>query len=170
MLIAAGVISTIGVLVGVLLTALTLPGIWVMCLVAVVCTIWQPALYSPWTLGAALVLAILAEVAEGLSAAAGSARGGGSRAGVVGSIVGSLAGLVAGTVLIPIPLLGSILGGILGAGAGAFIAERGVAERGWGDSWKSGRGALLGRSLAIAVKTGFAVVTGIVLIVGAFWN
>lgn len=135
MLIAAGVISTIGVLVGVLLTALTLPGIWVMCLVAVVCTIWQPALYSPWTLGAALVLAILAEVAEGLNAAAGSARGGGSRAGVVGSIVGSLAGLVAGTVLIPIPLLGSILGASWGPG-------RGVHRR--AAAWRSGAGAIRG--------------------------
>jgi uncharacterized protein YqgC (DUF456 family) len=171
MLIAAGIITTIAALLGVLLTAVTLPGIWIMCLVALVCTVWQPALYSPWTLGAALLLAVLAEVAEGLSAAAGSAKAGGSRAGVVGSLVGSLVGLVLGTVFLPfLPIIGTILGGIAGAGVGAVVAERGVAGRGWDESWKSGKGAAVGRAMSTVIKTAFAAAAAGVLIVGAFWN
>ena len=112
-----------------------------MCLVAMLCWWWQPGLYSPWVIGAALLLAVLAEVAEGLSSAAGSARSGGTRA-----LVLWLGGRVdrgpdrGVTVLIPIPVVGSIIGGILGAGAGAVIGERGVSQRTWADSWRRGAG------------------------------
>lgn len=170
MLLAAGIISSLGALLGVLLTAVSLPGIWLMCLIAVVCTIWQPALYSPWTIAVVFLMAVLAEVAEALSAAAGSARSGGTRPGIIGSLIGSVLGLIAGTVLIPIPIVGTIVGGIIGAGVGAFVAERGIAQRGWGDSWHSCRGAAIGRALSTVIKTAFAAVSAAILIVGAFWN
>ncbi|USN98123.1 MAG: DUF456 domain-containing protein [Phycisphaeraceae bacterium] len=171
MLLAAGIISTIGALVGVLLTAVTLPGIWLMCLVALACTVWQPHLYSPWTLGAALLLAVLGEVAEGLSSAAGSAKTGGSKAGVVGSLVGSFVGLILGTIFLSfLPIIGSILGGIAGAGVGAALAEKGVANRTWGESLRSAKGAAVGRALATVIKTAIAALTAGLLIVDAFWN
>jgi uncharacterized protein YqgC (DUF456 family) len=152
MLLTAGILVTIGALIGVLLTAVTLPGIWIMLLIAMVCTWWQPSLFSLWTLGAVAAIAVLAEVAEALSSAAGSARTGGSRAGIAGSLVGS------------------IIGGIVGAGLGASIAERGIAKRTWGESLRSGRGAAVGRALSTVVKTVFAIGAALVLIVGAFAN
>lgn len=170
MLLTAGIISTIAALLGVLLTALTLPGIWIMILVALLCQLWQPELFSWWTLGAAAALAVGAEIAEGLSSAAGSAKSGGTRAGVIGSLIGSVAGLIAGTILIPIPIVGSIVGGIIGAGAGAVLGERGVSKRTWADSFRSGQGAAVGRALATVIKTGFAVVVALMLIVDSFWN
>lgn len=168
MLLTAGIISTICALVGVVLTAITLPGIWLMVLAAMLCTLWQPDLYSLWTLGVVLAIAIGAEIAEALSSAAGSAKTGGSKAGVVGSLVGSIIGLVAGTILLPIPIVGSIVGGIVGAGLGALFAERGIAKRPWGEAYRSGKGAAVGRALATVIKTAFAAAAAIVLIVFAF--
>jgi hypothetical protein len=170
MFLTAAIISSLAALLGVLLTALTLPGIWFMCLVALICKIWQPGLYEWWTIIVVFALAALAEVAEGLSSAAGSAKAGGTRAGLIGSIIGSIAGLLAGTVLIPLPILGSIIGGIIGAGLGAFGAERVVSRRTWGDSWRSGRGAAVGRALSTVIKTAFAALAATVLIFGAFFN
>lgn len=170
MLLTAGIVTTIGALLGVLLTAATLPGIWLMLLIALICDLWQPGLYSWWTLGAVALIAVGAEIAEGLSSAAGSAKTGGSRAGVVGSLIGSVIGLVLGTVLLPIPIVGSIVGGIIGAGLGAFAAERGISKRTWGDSYRSGKGAAVGRALSSVIKSGFAVVAAVVLIVFAFVN
>ena len=170
MLLTAAIISTIAALVGVLLTAVTLPGIWLMVLVAMVCTWWQPDLYSLWTLSAVLVIAVVAEIAEGLSSAAGAAKTGGSKAGIGGSLVGSIVGLVAGTILLPIPIVGSIVGGIAGAGIGAVLAERGIAKSPWGESVRSGKGAAVGRALSTVIKTAFAAVAATVLIVFAFLN
>ncbi len=170
MLLTAGILVTIGALIGVLLTAVTLPGIWIMLLIAMVCTWWQPSLFSLWTLGAVAAIAVLAEVAEALSSAAGSARTGGSRAGIAGSLVGSIVGLIAGTFILPIPVVGSIIGGIVGAGLGASIAERGIAKRTWGESLRSGRGAAVGRALSTVIKTAFAAGAALVLAVGAFVN
>ena len=171
MLLTAGILTTIGALLGVVLTLLTLPGIWLMLLVAMLCTWWQPDLYSLWTLAAVAIIALGAEIAEGLSSAAGSAKTGGSKAGIAGALVGSLVGLVAGTVfLVFIPLIGSIIGAVVGAGGGAVIAERGIAKRPWGESFRSGKGAAVGRALSTIIKGGFAVVAALVLIVGAFVN
>ena len=171
MLLTAGIICTVAAVLGVVLTLLTLPGIWAMLLVAMLCTWWQPDLYSLWTLGVVAAIAVAAEIAEGLSSAAGSAKTGGSRAGIVGALVGSLVGLVAGTIfLVFIPLIGSIIGAIAGAGVGAVVAERGIAKRSWDESIRSGKGAAVGRALSTVIKGGFAVVAAGVLIVFAFVN
>ena len=58
----------------------------------------------------------------------------------------------------------------VGAGVGAVIAERGIAKRPWGESFRSGKGAAVGRALSTIIKGGFAVVAALVLIVGAFVN
>lgn len=170
MLITAAIISTLGALLGVLLTAVTLPGIWLMVIVAMLCAWWQPDLYSIWTLLSVVGIGIAAEIAEMLSSAAGSAKTGGSKSGIIGSLVGSLIGLILGTVLIPIPIVGSIIGAVAGAGLGAGIAERGIAKRSWGESYQSGKGAAVGRALASVIKTGFAIAAALVLIVFAFLN
>lgn len=148
---------------GVGLVALTLPGIWLAILVALLVELWRPEVMSTWVLVTAVVLAVLAEVIEFLSSAAGSRRSGGSRSGAWGALIGSFAGIFVGAVLIPIPILGSIIGAVLGAGVGALAAERGVARRTWGDSYRSGRGAVTGRALSIVIKTGVAAVVAVLM-------
>jgi uncharacterized protein YqgC (DUF456 family) len=101
------------------------------------------------TVALLLGLAIVGEVVEFVSGAAGAAKRGASKRGVllsmVGAIVGGVLGLMAGS---PVPVLGSfvmaVLGGALGAFAGAYLGEawkgRSEAER-----VASGRGAFAGR-------------------------
>ncbi len=171
MIYVAGSIVALAALVGVLLTAITLPGIWFMILVALaIDVLWRPDLLSWWTIGIAIGLALLSELVELVASAAGSKRAGGTRAGAWGSIGGSLIGLVLGSIFIPIPIVGSLIGAVVGAGVGAVIAERGFSERTWTESAKSGGGAAAGRLLSAIIKTAFAVVIAFMLVVDAFWN
>jgi len=168
MTIAAAIISVLGALAGVVLTFLTLPGIWLMLLIALLCDLWRPELYSWWALGAVAATAALAEIAEFLAAAAGSSKSGGTRTGAIAAIVGAIAGMIAGTILLPmLPIIGGVLGGIVGAGLGAIAGERAIERRTWSESWKSGRGAMTGRAISIVVKGAFSIVAAAILIAGA---
>lgn len=166
MTILAGSIVVLAALLGVVLTFITLPGIWFAVLVALLIEIWKPELLGWWTLGGAIAVALLAEVAEFVASAAGSGRAGGSRAGMIGSIAGSMLGLLVGQVLIPIPIIGAMIGAVIGAGAGTLLAERQFAKRSWDESILSSKGAATGRALSIVVKGAFAIVAAMVLIAG----
>lgn len=163
----AGSIVVVFALVGVVLTLLTLPGIWVALLVALLVDIfWIPSMLSWQLLTAVGVIAIGAEFAEFFSSAAGSGREKGSGRGMIASLVGAVVGMLVFQILIPVPLVGAIIGGVIGAGLGAFAGEKLWAGRPWVDSWRSGRGAAVGRALSVVVKTGFAVAAAVVLIAG----
>ena len=174
MIYVAASIVIIASLAGIVLTIVTLPGIWFMIGVALICTIWQRELLSigpvgyVWTLLAAVALGVVAEIIEFAASAVGSKRLGGTRAGAWMSILGGLIGALVATPLIPIPILGTILGAVIGAGAGAFVGERGISKRGWRESAASGRGAATGRAVAIVVKGSIAAVIALILSVGAF--
>lgn len=170
MIYLAASIVTLAAFLGIVLTLITMPGIWFMIGVALMCFWWQPEMFSWWTIGGVIVLAVMAEIAELVASAAGAGKAGGSKHGAWGSIVGSLIGLLLGTFMIPIPILGSLIGAVLGAFGGAALAERGVAKRPWGESVKSGQGAAVGRLLSSVIKTGFAIVVALTLVVDAFWN
>lgn len=168
MIYVAAAIVTLCSFIGVGLTFVMLPGIWFMIAVALLCQIWIPGMFSPWTLISVVVIGILAEAAEFFASAGGAAKAGGSKAGMVGSIVGSIIGLIVGQILIPIPIIGALIGAVLGAGIGTITSERGIAQRTWSDSYRSGKGAAVGRLLSTVIKTGFACVVAMILVVGAF--
>ncbi|MFG0306205.1 MAG: DUF456 domain-containing protein [Phycisphaerales bacterium JB040] len=149
---------------GVLVTLITLPGTWMAVLVALIVKWWRPELIDGWwAIGIAVGLAVLGEVAEFGAGAVGSRRAGGSRSGAAGALVGGLAGGVLGTVAIPLPVLGTILGAVIGAGVGAVLAERGHAGRTWGDSFRSGQGAAMGRAISVVVKGAISALIALVL-------
>jgi uncharacterized protein YqgC (DUF456 family) len=162
----AGSILALATLLGTLLTLITLPGLWFILLVALVCQWWRPELFSWWTLGVGLGLGVLGEVLELAASGAGAKRAGGGRAGAWSAIFGALAGAIAGTFVLPI--IGSIVGGVLGAGLGAAAGERGIAGKSWTHSMKVGQGAAVGRFVALVVKTLLTLATGIGLTVAAF--
>lgn len=170
MIYVAASIVALGALVGVCLTAITLPGIWVMIAIALGCQLWQPSMLSWWTIGGAIVLGLAAEWVEFVASAAGAKCAGGTRAGAWGSILGSIVGLILGSFFIPIPIFGSLAGAVLGAGLGAIIGERGISQRTWVDSTKAGGGAAAARLLSALVKTVFACVIALILVVDAFWS
>ncbi len=159
---------------GIALTAATLPGIWIMIVASAGCQAWlmlrEPStqMFEWWTLGACIILGLLAELVEVFASAVGAKKAGGTRRGAIGSVIGALAGALLGTVLIPIPILGTILGAALGAGIGAVIAERHNGEKSWRQASTIGAGAAVGRLAAIVVKVAFAFVVAAILCVGAF--
>lgn len=159
----AAAIVILGAWLGVAVVAVTLPGIWLAVFIAFLIELWRPEVLSTWVLVTIVVLALLGEVVEFLASAAGSRRAGGSRSGGWGALIGTVLGLIIGQVVIPIPIIGAIIGGVVGAGAGAFLFERGVAKRGWNDSWKSGRGAAQGRAFSMVLKTGVGVIVAVLL-------
>jgi len=152
------------------LTALTLPGNWMMVATTALVAWWQwdEGMFSPWTLGALVVLAAGAEVLEFVSSAVGVRKAGGTRWGGVGSLLGALAGAVAGTILIPIPVVGSLVGVCLGACAGAWGFEA-ACGRSQKQSLRAGVGAGVGRLIATVLKLAVGVVIWIVVAVAAFW-
>jgi uncharacterized protein YqgC (DUF456 family) len=144
--------------VGVVLTVVMLPGMWVTVLAAVLANVlMSPTPRSWWVVGAVAVLAVLGELAEMGSSAAGAKKFGASKSGMAGALIGSIAGAVAGTVLIPVPILGTLIGAIAGAGVVTGLTERGVAGRTWKESATSATGAAAGR--AVAVRAGNANAT-----------
>ncbi len=158
-------------LVGVAITALLLPGIWLMILCAGLAQWWQQWahgtwMFSWWTLGICAALALLAEAIEFAASAIGASRFGGSRWGGAGSILGAVIGAIAGSFLLP--LLGTILGAAAGAFLGALLSERHIANRSWDDARRSGTGAAIGRLAATLVKVAIAAVVALTLSVAAF--
>jgi len=164
----AASILALSCLLGIALTALTLPGTWLMLAVALACKWWIPELLPWWVIALAAGLAALGEIVEFLAASVGASRAGGSRSAMVGAGVGGLAGALLGTFLIPVPIVGTILGAALGAGAGAIAAERGVARQGWKYSWRVGSGAARARLIAVLAKTSLACMEAFLLILATF--
>lgn len=154
---------------GVLLTLVMLPGTWLTLLAAIgVQFLIDPVPMSWWTVAAVAVLALLGEIAETLSSAAGARRYGASKTGMTGAIVGAIAGAVGGTILIPIPIAGTLIGTIVGAAVLTAAAERGLAGRTWRQSGASATGAALGRLVAIGVKTAIAAAQAVIITVAIF--
>lgn len=137
-------------MVGIAMSAITLPGIWFMLACAIVTWFVVPEALGPWTLGALALLGLTGELVDFIASALGVKRAGGSRAGAWGSVIGTLVGAIGGSFVLPI--IGSIIGGVVGAGAGAFFAERTVSQRTWRDSARSGHGAAVGRLISMVIK------------------
>lgn len=159
----AGAIALVlaAALVGVVLTAITLPGTWLTVVAALGVKLWQPELFPWWVLIVAIGLALVGEAVEFGASAVGAAKGGASRRGALGAMIGSLAGAILGSpIFFPI---GTILGAAIGAAVGAIIVERGSANKTWTDASKAGAGAAAGRLVATVAKT--ALAAGIALLV-----
>lgn len=164
----AGVISLAWL--GVVLTAFTLPGIWIAIAAAVGLQVWHASylntsLLSWWALGACVILGVIAELIEFAASAMGASQLGGSKKAAWASVLGAMVGALAGTLLIPIPVAGTILGAALGAGGAALATEKHLGEKTWKEASKVGAGAAAGRLIATLVKLAIAVVIALVLTV-----
>ncbi|MGC3968996.1 MAG: DUF456 domain-containing protein [Pirellulales bacterium] len=100
--------------VGWFCTVISLPGTWIILVTAAVYS-WLTPDGARWdiggnVLGVLLGLAVVGEILETASSAAGVKKLGGSRRGAVLAIVGSLIGAVIGTGAIPIPIVGTLAG------------------------------------------------------------
>lgn len=172
-------VMTLAAGVGLAIQLVTLPGVWLMLLVALALQwITYPgegegaAMYSWWTLGVAGALALLGEALEFLTSAVTVRRAGGLKLAAVGAALGAVVGAVLG---IPwLPPLGPVIGATLGAAAGA-MAGQAIGLRRRGERVPAGRLAALGAAAAggqlaaLLVKLALAVVVAVTLVVGAWW-
>ena len=154
------ILLAVGVL-GLFMTVLGLPGLWLFLAVALVAKLLGPAAglgWSAWLL--ALALGITAEVVEFVASARYTRRYGGSRRAGWGALIGGLVGAVVG---VPVPIVGSIIGSFVGSFAGALMAEYSV-RRDHAAAGRAAQGAVIGRVVATTAKIGLGcVMIGVVL-------
>ena len=144
---------------GGVLTALQMPGNWLIVAATAAFAWWRWGAeswsYGSTTLLTLLGLALLGELVEFLAGALGSKAVGGSKRGAAISIVTALAGAIGGTFLIPVPIVGTLLGAALGAGLGAAAGDK-WAGRSWPDTLRVFRGAAIGKLSGAAGKLAIA--------------
>lgn len=149
-------------LVGVLITALRLPGTWLIVLAAGVSgwlSDWR--LISIITLVVLAVIALLAEIIEMFGSALLARRAGGTRNATWGALVGGFTGMFLFS--IPLPVIGTTIGAILGCFLGALIGEL-AAQRHLVQGTRVGFFSALGFVLGVVFKIAIAfLLAGIVL-------
>jgi uncharacterized protein len=134
-----------------------LPGLWIMVGAALAYQLLRPGTIGTTTVVGTALLALVAEVLEFTLAGRYARKYGGSRRAGWGAIIGSIVGAIVG---VPIPVIGSIIGGFAGAFIGAFIAERSRGTE-LGGASRVATGALIGRAVAAALKTGVGIVIAV---------
>ena len=143
-------------LASLLMVPLGLPGLWVMLGAALLYNVLLPAGGIGWvTLVFCGVLVVVAEVLEFTVGSRYTRKYGGSKRAGWGSIIGGIAGAMVG---LPIPVIGSVIGAFVGAFVGALVGEFTVPKESRGDLTKVAMGAVVGRAVAAALKTGIGVV------------
>src|SRR5215203_5312322 len=144
-------------LLSLFLIPLGLPGTWIMIGAAIGYDALMAGDPVGWfTIGATMVLAAIAEVFEFTLSTRYTRKYGGSRRAGWGAIIG-----------VPVPIIGSVIGAFVGSFAGALVAEYSRREATVGTSTRVATGALIGRVVAAAMKTGIGVVIAAWLVAAA---
>ncbi|MFO0857490.1 MAG: DUF456 domain-containing protein [Phycisphaerales bacterium] len=159
---AAAISTPFICLIGIALTAITLPGNWLIVLWAFIIKLSQPEVVSWWSLVALVALAGLGEGLEFLASALGASKAGGTKHGAIGAMLGSLVGAIVG-IVVPPPIVGSIVCAALGAATGAVVGERYINKRSWQESGKVAAGAAIGRVIAMFAKILIAAIMSLLL-------
>ncbi len=159
-------ILTLVAFAGLFLTAIGLPGTWIFLAVASASALFDPA--SPvawWSLVAGVVLGLIAEGIEWVTASRYARKYGGSQRSAWGALFGGIAGAIVG---FPIPLFGPLVGALAGTFIGALVAEYSVSGVS-GGAERVAWGAMVGRIVATVAKLGIGFVIA-VLVLFAAWR
>lgn len=153
---------------GLLLVPLGLPGLWVILGATLVYWIVVPAGgIGLWTVVFAVLLIGLAEVLEFTIAGKYTKRYGGSRRASWGAILGGILGALVG---VPVPVIGSLIGAFVGSFAGAFVGEYSVHRDQRADPTRAAKGAVIGRAIAAAAKSGLGLIVAVLVFGSAVWG
>lgn len=135
---------------GILVSALQLPGNWLILAAAVGYDAYYQWQRLGWKWLAVLgALAAAGELAELLSTAIAAQRAGASRRAGIGALVGGFAGML--LLSIPIPVIGTIIGGVVGCFAGALVMELTLHDD-LAKGTRVGVSASIGRLLGLVAK------------------
>lgn len=135
-------------LAGIVLTVLTLPGVWLVYVgVLLLSALDSFEVISPSILVVLFILSLLSTFVDNIVVALGAKKFGGSNWGMVGAIVGGIVGLI----------LGSFVGMFLGPILGATIFEIIFARKDLKNAFKAGIGSFIGIIVSILLKIGFTI-------------
>jgi len=152
-------------LLGVALTALHLPGTWLIVGMALIYGWSGEWTRLSWKYAGILVgLAIVGEAVELLSSYVTSRRAGASRRAAWGGLIGGVVGMC--VLSVPIPLIGSVVGALLGCFGGAMIAELSVRKQ-LGAGAKVGLFSAVGFAIGTVAKLAVALVMAGILLTKA---
>ncbi|GIW73719.1 MAG: hypothetical protein KatS3mg103_0241 [Phycisphaerales bacterium] len=164
-------------LVAPLLVLLTLPGLWLLTLSALLANslgawagLWtmRAPLVSWWAFGVILACTLASDVMDWTAGVLGAKRMGGTRRAMLGAFLGGIAGAVLGTFFLPIPLVGTLVGGAVGAGLVATIVHRTSPEQTWRQSARVGAGASAGWLAAVVFKLALCTGCAVLLVISAW--
>ena len=152
-------ILIVGLVTGLLLVPLGLPGLWVM-VGAILVYGWLTDFrsLSVALIAIVLVVALLGEIIESWLGFHFAKRYGGSNRSGWGALIGGIVGAVVG---VPVPVIGSVIGAFLGSFVGAALFEL-SASRQLGVATRAGWGSVVGRAAAAAVKIALGVVIAVI--------
>ena len=149
-------------LLGVTLTAVRLPGTWLIVLASGLCgwlTQWQRVTVT--ILLVLVGLAVVGEAIELLASMVTAKKAGASRQAAWGGLLGGILGMFIFS--IPVPIIGTIVGAILGCFCGALIGEY-LARKKLDQSAKVGLFSAVGFVLGMAAKLAIAFALSAILL------
>jgi uncharacterized protein YqgC (DUF456 family) len=153
------VILVLGLVTGLVLVPLGLPGLWVM-VGALLAYGWLTDFrsLSVALIAIVLALALVGELIESWLGFRFAKRYGGSSRSGWGALIGGIVGAIIG---VPIPVIGSVIGAFLGSFIGAALFEY-SASRQLGVATRAGWGSVVGRAAAAAVKIALGLVIAVI--------
>ena len=145
------VIAALLCISGVVLSCLSLSGMWLAVAAAVLAALTTDGAFPGlWTVIVFATLSALVEVAEFAAGAWGVKRRGGSKLAGLMAVVGGMLGLALGS-FIPVPVLGNLIGMLIGSFGLVFAVERHRLRK-TGEAASIAWGAVLGRVFMIVLK------------------
>ena len=152
----------LGIVAGLVLIPLGLPGLWVM-VGALLLYGWLTDFRSLSVALIAIVLglALVGEIIESWLGFRFAKRYGGSNRSGWGALIGGIVGAIVG---VPVPVIGSVIGAFLGSFLGAALFEYSTSRR-LDVATRAGWGSVVGRAAAAAAKIALGVV---IAVIGAF--
>lgn len=133
---------------GILLTLLSLPGVWLVYIAVVILAFMGGfAVITPVILVVLFLLSLLSTFIDNITVALGAKTMGGSKYGVIGAVIGLMLGSIAGGIA------GMLIGSFLGAALGEYLFSKKDAH----GSLKAGFGSFLGVITSIVLKIGVCI-------------
>jgi uncharacterized protein YqgC (DUF456 family) len=152
-------ILVLGIVAGLVLIPLGLPGLWVMVGVLLLYG-WLTDFRSLSVALIAIVLglALVGEIIESWLGFRFAKRYGGSNRSGWGALIGGIVGAIVG---VPVPVIGSVIGAFLGSFLGAALFEY-TASRRLDVATRAGWGSVVGRAAAAAAKIALGVIIAVI--------
>lgn len=149
----------LGIVVGLVLVPLGLPGLWVM-VGAILLYGWLTAFrsLSVTLIVVILALALVGEIIESWLGFRFAKRYGGSSRSGWGALIGGIVGAIVG---VPVPVIGSVIGAFLGSFIGAALFEY-TATRRLDVATRAGWGSVVGRAAAAAAKIALGLIIAVI--------